>query len=94
MFCTESCLFQICISFALHRGLVVIPKSVTPERIVQNVKATEITLDAGDMQCLRKLDDRNFRFVKADFFQCPGEKWEDFWDVSEDEAFVVKPKAS
>ncbi|CAI8019896.1 Aldo-keto reductase family 1 member B10 [Geodia barretti] len=38
---------QICISFLLHRGFVVIPKSVTPHRIQDNFEATKVSLSAG-----------------------------------------------
>lgn len=72
--------------------LVVIPKSVNPDRINENIKATDIQLSEGDMKQLRGLGERNFRFDKGSFQQRQGEKWEDFWDLSEDEAFVVEPK--
>ena len=66
----DSIPFQICISFAIHRGLVVIPKSVTPSRIVENIKATEFTLDAEDMKRLRELESKNFRVLKVLFLFC------------------------
>ena len=47
---------QICIAFQLHRGVVVIPKSVTPSRILENLKATEVDLDEEDMIKLKELD--------------------------------------
>ena len=56
---------QVCIAFALHRGLVVIPKTVTPSRITENLKATEIKLDGEDMKRLRALSDKNFRYVSV-----------------------------
>lgn len=43
--------------------MVVIPKSVTPSRITENFKATEVKLDAEDMKRLRELESKNFRFV-------------------------------
>ena len=43
--------------------MVVIPKSVTPSRITENFKATEVKLDAEDMRRLRELESKNFRFV-------------------------------
>ena len=51
---------QVCIAFALHRGLVVIPKTVTPARITENLKSTELKLDQEDMRRLRGVD-KNFR---------------------------------
>ena len=56
---------QVCIAHALHRGIVVIPKTVTPSRITENLKATEIKLDAEDMKKLREVGSRNFRFLKV-----------------------------
>jgi diketogulonate reductase-like aldo/keto reductase len=43
----------------------VIPKTVTPSRITENLKATEIKLDAEDMKRLREVGNRNFRFLKV-----------------------------
>ena len=56
--------FQICIAFAIHRGTVVIPKTVNPTRIEENLKATEVKLDAEDMKRLRELD-RNTRMLNV-----------------------------
>jgi diketogulonate reductase-like aldo/keto reductase len=44
--------------------MVVIPKTVTPSRITENLKATEIKLDAEDMKRLRELESKNFRLFK------------------------------
>ena len=41
-----------------------IPKTVTPSRITENLKATEIKLDAEDMKSLRELESKNFRLIK------------------------------
>jgi diketogulonate reductase-like aldo/keto reductase len=43
----------------------VIPKTVTPSRITENLKATEIKLDAEDMKRLKEVGSRNFRFLKV-----------------------------
>ena len=56
---------QICIAHALHRGIVVIPKTVTASRITENLKATQIKLDTEDMERLREVGNRNFRFLKV-----------------------------
>ena len=61
---------QVCIAFALHRGIVVIPKTVTPSRLVENIKATEIKLDAEDMKRLRQLESKNnFRLISVSLKQ-------------------------
>uniref|UniRef100_A0A1X7VUX6 NADP-dependent oxidoreductase domain-containing protein n=1 Tax=Amphimedon queenslandica TaxID=400682 RepID=A0A1X7VUX6_AMPQE len=41
---------QVCIAFLLQSGLVVIPKSVTESRIIENLKATELVLTDEEMK--------------------------------------------
>ena len=53
---------QICIAFAIHRGIVVIPKTVNPTRITENLKSTEVKLDPEDMKRLREAD-KNSRLL-------------------------------
>lgn len=42
--------------YALDRGLVVIPKSVTPERIVQNFNVLDFKLDPEDLEKIASLE--------------------------------------
>ena len=42
-----------------------IPKSVTPSRISENLKATKVKLDAEDMKRLGVLGSKNFRYVSV-----------------------------
>ena len=70
-----------------------IAKSVTPSRIAENFKATEVKLDAEDMRRLREIT-ITFRAVHGRIFFQPTDTPETFWDVEEDEKFVItQPEA-
>ncbi|MBU1418088.1 MAG: aldo/keto reductase [Proteobacteria bacterium] len=62
---------QVLISWAIHRGTAVIPKSVNPERMKQNLGAAEVSLTQNDMEELAGLD-RNRRYVSGDFWSPEG----------------------
>jgi alcohol dehydrogenase (NADP+) len=70
---------QILISWHLHRGNTVIPKSITPERIKQNFLAHKITLDKDDMDTIKKLD-KHYRYLDAKFFEIPGNGYSNIFD--------------
>ena len=53
---------QVLISWAATRGTAVIPKSVNPQRIKQNLAAAEVSLDEEDMQKITDLD-RHSRYI-------------------------------
>ena len=72
---------QILLAWALNRGTIVIPKSVNPGRLRQNLDAAGITLDAADMNDIGALD-KGYRYVDGSFWQAPGSPYTvaDLWD--------------
>ena len=58
---------QICIAFALHRGLAVIPKTISPARILENLRATNLSLSDEDMGRLTEVD-KNYRLFNIGYF--------------------------
>jgi len=73
--CTEA---QIMIAWAMERGTAVIPKSVNPERQLQNFKSTEIKLSADDMQLMASAD-KGYRYVKGQFWAFEGTEYSMDW---------------
>ena len=59
---------QILIKWAEARGTSVIPKSVNPKRLKQNLDAANIPLDAADMEAINGLD-KGYRFLDGKFWE-------------------------
>ncbi|NCN06893.1 MAG: aldo/keto reductase [Candidatus Pacebacteria bacterium] len=59
---------QVLIRWSLQRGLVVIPKSTNPDRIVENAKVFDFELSDDEMMQINKLN-KNYRFVD------PSKRW-------------------
>ncbi|MDJ0507870.1 MAG: aldo/keto reductase [Crocosphaera sp.] len=72
---------QILIKWAIERETIVIPKSVSPERIKQNYEAQNISLDTEDMEQIQALN-LNYRYVDASFFVFPNSSYtvENIWE--------------
>eukprot|EP00054_Salpingoeca_dolichothecata_P037534 m.275578 g.275578 ORF g.275578 m.275578 type:complete len:316 (-) comp76040_c0_seq1:14-961(-) len=62
---------QILIKWAEARGTAVIPKSVTPARIKQNLASAEIPLSSEELEKLNGLDKR-YRFLNGKFWEREG----------------------
>lgn len=59
---------QVLIRFQIDRGVVVIPKSVTRERIVDNMKVFDFKLTPEEIKDLESFD-RGFRFCPLDWIK-------------------------
>lgn len=72
---------QVLISWAIHRGTAVIPKSVNPSRIEQNLASVEVSLTEDEMQEIAKLD-RHRRYVDGTFWELEGSSYTvaNIWD--------------
>jgi alcohol dehydrogenase (NADP+) len=62
---------QILLSWEIHRDVAVIPKSVTPARLKQNLEAAEVSLTDEDMKEMKGLD-RHRRYVSGTFWAMEG----------------------
>lgn len=62
---------QVLLAWGLARQTVVIPKSVNPVRLRQNLEAVDLVLDPQDMAEIAALD-RGYRFVDGAFFAGTG----------------------
>uniref|UniRef100_A0A6P7G972 3-oxo-5-beta-steroid 4-dehydrogenase-like n=1 Tax=Diabrotica virgifera virgifera TaxID=50390 RepID=A0A6P7G972_DIAVI len=57
------------IRYLIERNIVPIPKSVSPQRIKENIEIFDFALDNDDMKKIKGLDkDESGRIVKFDFF--------------------------
>ena len=62
---------QVLIAWAMQRGTAVIPKSVDPGRLAQNLAAASLSLTAGQVQRIDGLE-RSFRYVTGTFWERAG----------------------
>jgi alcohol dehydrogenase (NADP+) len=73
---------EVCIKWAIQRGEVVIPFSVTPSKIVSNLKATAgAPITDNEMQQMAAID-KNCRLIKVQVFLWEvAVDWEDLLDL-------------
>lgn len=72
---------QLLIAWGIARGTAVIPKSVNPERLRENLAAAELRLEAADLLEIARLD-RHYRYVTGSFWTMPGSPYTlaNLWD--------------
>jgi alcohol dehydrogenase (NADP+) len=72
---------QILIAWSVSRDIAVIPKSVHQERIIQNLQAKDVQLDAQDLEALKNIGIKH-RYVDGSFFTPTFSpyKLSDLWD--------------
>lgn len=72
---------QVLLAWGLSRNTVVIPKSVNPGRMSENLKAPDIELSAEELKAISELE-MGYRFVDGSFFAGPGSPYtvESLWE--------------
>lgn len=72
----------VCLKWAVQRGQVTIPFSVTPSKIFSNLEGvTKDPLTEAEMEEISKID-KKCRLIKGQVFLWEGAKgWEDLWDL-------------
>lgn len=73
---------EVCIKWAIQRGEIVIPFSVTPSKIISNLKAASGERLTDKEMELIAMNDKKCRLIKGQVFLWEGaESWEDLWDL-------------
>lgn len=72
---------QVLIKWAVKRGTAVIPKSVTPARLAENLNAVDVSLSEQDMAAMATLDTHS-RYLRGDSWETPGSPYaySSLWD--------------
>jgi alcohol dehydrogenase (NADP+) len=72
---------QVLLAWAIQRGIAVIPKSVDPGRLRQNLEAAELSLPSQAMRSIAELD-RRHRYVSGSFWAMSGSPYSlsNLWD--------------
>ena len=72
---------QVLLCWALQRGTLAIPKSSSRNRLVENLAAAQMRLDASDMSQLEDMD-QHYRIIDGNFWAVPGSGYTvaDLWD--------------
>lgn len=65
---------QVVLAWDVQRGISAIPKSVTPSRLLENLRAADLKLSETDLQKIEALD-QDFRLVNGSFWVMEGGPW-------------------
>jgi alcohol dehydrogenase (NADP+) len=73
---------QVLLAWHVQRGIAVIPKSVTPSRLRENLAAAEIVLSSADLERIVGLN-QNCRLIDGSFWVMEGSPWtlQTIWDT-------------
>ena len=73
---------QVLLAWHVQRGISVIPKSVTPSRLRENLAAAEIELSPADLDRIAGLN-QNYRLIDGSFWVMEGGPWtvQTIWDA-------------
>lgn len=74
---------QVLLAWHVQRGISVIPKSVSPSRLHENLAAAEVELTPSDLELIAGLD-QNYRLIAGDFWVIEGGPWtlQTLWDAT------------
>ena len=72
---------QVMLAWAVCRGTTVIPKSVNPQRLADNLVSADIELSENQMEAMNALD-QHYRYIKGDFWCLEGSNYTvaNLWD--------------
>ncbi|XP_061184500.1 aldo-keto reductase family 1 member B7-like [Saccostrea echinata] len=70
---------QVCLRFLHQRNIIVIPKSVTPKRIKENIDILDFELNDDEMKAIWSLD-KGLRVLEEPAAKCRGHKYYPFDD--------------
>jgi alcohol dehydrogenase (NADP+) len=72
---------QVLLAWHIARGISVIPKSISPTRLKENLAAADVALTIGELEQIAMLD-RGFRYVDGTLWTRPGSPYslQTLWD--------------